>query len=52
MTLVFNFFELGAFIFAVFIANSIIEDGETNWLEGAQLLVAYGILVVAFFLHS
>ena len=51
MDLVFNLFELVAFIFAVFVTNAIIEDGETNWLEGVQLLVAYGILAVAFFLH-
>jgi Ca2+:H+ antiporter len=52
MDLVFNLFELVAFIFAVFVTNAIIEDGETNWLEGVQLLLAYGILAVAFFLHA
>jgi Ca2+:H+ antiporter len=52
MNLVFNPFELVAFVFAVFVTNAIIEDGETNWLEGVQLLAAYGILAVAFFLHS
>ena len=52
MNLVFNPFELVAFVFAVFVTNAIVEDGETNWLEGVQLLAAYGILAVAFFLHS
>jgi Ca2+:H+ antiporter len=52
MNLVFNFFELIAFIFAIFVTNAVIEDGETNWLEGVQLLVAYGILAIAFYLHA
>jgi Ca2+:H+ antiporter len=50
MSLVFGWFELGAFIFAVFVTNAITEDGETTWLEGIQLLVVYGILAIAFFL--
>jgi Ca2+:H+ antiporter len=52
MQLVFNTFELVAIIFAVFIANSVAEDGESNWFEGLQLLAAYAIMAVAFFLHS
>jgi Ca2+:H+ antiporter len=51
MSLVFNSFELIALVFAIFLTNSVIEDGETNWLEGLQLVVAYVILTVAFFLH-
>jgi len=51
MTLVFNFFEVMSIIFAVFITNTIIEDGESNWFEGLQLLVAYFIIAVAFFFH-
>jgi Ca2+:H+ antiporter len=51
MDLVFTLFELIALIFAVFVTNSVIEDGESNWLEGVQLLIAYIIMVVAFFLH-
>jgi len=51
MSLVFNTFELVAIVFSVFIVNSIIEDGESNWFEGIQLLMAYVIMAVAFFLH-
>lgn len=51
MSLVFNTFELSAIIFSVFIVNSIVEDGESNWFEGVQLLMAYAIIAVAFFLH-
>ena len=51
MNLVFNLFELVSMILAVVIVNFVVQDGETNWLEGIQLLVAYGIMAVAFFLH-
>jgi Ca2+:H+ antiporter len=51
MDLVFTLFELIALIFAVFVTNSVIEDGESNWLEGVQLLIAYIIMAAAFFLH-
>jgi Ca2+:H+ antiporter len=51
MNLVFDLFELVALVLSVFVANAVIEDGETNWLEGVQLLVAYVIMAVAFFLH-
>lgn len=51
MSLVFNMFELSAIIFSVFIVNSIVEDGESNWFEGVQLLMAYAIIAVAFFFH-
>jgi Ca2+:H+ antiporter len=52
MTLAFSTFELVVLVFAIFITNSVIEDGETNWLEGVQLVVAYAILAVAFFLYA
>jgi Ca2+:H+ antiporter len=51
MDLVFSFFELAAAIFAIFITNSVIEDGETNWLGGALLLIVYAVVAVAFFFH-
>ncbi len=49
LTLVFNQFELAALGAAVVIAALIALDGETNWLEGAQLLIVYAILALAFF---
>ncbi len=51
MSLVFNTFELVSIIFSVFIVNAIIEDGECNWFEGVQLVMAYIIIAVAFFFH-
>ncbi len=51
MNLIFNTFELVSVIFSVFVVNSIITDGESNWFEGAQLLMAYFIIAVAFYFH-
>lgn len=47
--MVFNAWELIALIAAVVLAIAISQDGETNWLEGAQLISVYVILAVAFF---
>jgi Ca2+:H+ antiporter len=49
MTLVFNSFELTALVAASLIAIFISIDGESNWLEGAELLALYAILGVAFY---
>jgi Ca2+:H+ antiporter len=51
MNLVFNDFELVAIILSVLIVNQVVSDGESNWLEGLQLIVAYSIIAAAFFLH-
>jgi Ca2+:H+ antiporter len=50
LSLLFNVYELGALAVAVGIATFIAQDGESNWLEGVQLLVVYAILGIAFFL--
>jgi Ca2+:H+ antiporter len=49
LTFLFNQFELLALVAAVGIAGLISLDGESNWLEGAQLLTVYLILALAFF---
>lgn len=51
MDLVFNTFELIAIFLSVLITNLVVEDGESNWFEGLQLLTAYAIIAVAFFFH-
>lgn len=51
MDLNFNPFELVAVVVAVFIANSISSDGESNWLEGSLLLATYAVVALAFFFH-
>jgi len=51
MNLDFNPFELLAISVAVFITNSISNDGRSNWLEGVLLLMAYLIIGSAFYFH-
>lgn len=50
MSIIFNEFELIALIVAVLIANRVSNDGESNWLEGLQLLAVYLIIAVSFFI--
>ena len=49
MDLVFSTFELVAVAVAVLSIAFIAHDGETNWMEGVQLLAVYTILALAFF---
>ena len=49
MTLVFNSYELAGLIGAALIAVLISVDGESNWLEGVQLLALYLMLGIAFY---
>lgn len=50
MSIVFNEFELIGLIVAVLIANRVSNDGESNWLEGVQLLAVYLIVAASFFI--
>jgi len=49
MNLVFTPLEIAAVAAAVGISSLIALDGETNWLEGALLVLVYAILAVSFF---
>jgi Ca2+:H+ antiporter len=49
MTLVFNSYELAGLIGAALIAVLISVDGESNWLEGVELVALYLMLGIAFF---
>lgn len=49
MNLEFTVPELFAVIASVYIAGRISADGESNWLEGVQLIAVYLILAVLFF---
>jgi Ca2+:H+ antiporter len=51
MDLIFNPFELVSILLSIIIVNLVIEDGESNWLEGVQLMIAYLIIAIAFFIH-
>jgi Ca2+:H+ antiporter len=49
MDLVFQPLEIAAVAAAVAISALIALDGESNWLEGALLVIVYAILAVSFF---
>ena len=49
MDLVFTPAEVLAVFLAVLITGQVASDGESNWLEGVQLLAVYLILAVVFY---
>ena len=50
LQLIFNEVEVLALAAGVLITALVSEDGESNWLEGAELLAIYVMLALAFFL--
>ncbi|MBF6599182.1 MAG: calcium/proton exchanger [Dehalococcoidia bacterium] len=48
LQLEFNQYELASLIAAVAIASFVSFDGESNWVEGAQLLAVYVVLGLGF----
>ena len=49
MDLVFSPPEVLAVVVAVIIGGQIASDGESNWLEGVQLLAVYAVLAMVFY---
>ena len=49
MTFVFTTFEVAAVALSTFLVFMISIDGRSNWLEGAQLVGAYGIMAISFY---
>ena len=49
MTLLFNSFEIAAIALSVLAAAMVVVDGESNWVEGLQLMSVYLILALAFY---
>ncbi len=49
LTLFFSLFEVAALTLAVLSATLVSVDGESNWLEGAQLLAVYLIAALGFY---
>jgi Ca2+:H+ antiporter len=49
MTLLFNAFEITAIALSVLATALVVTDGESNWVEGLQLLAVYLILALAFY---
>lgn len=50
MSIVFKPIEIFLIASSVFIANHIVKNGKTNWLEGLKLLSIYTIISVGFFI--
>lgn len=49
MNLIFTTFEVVSVVLAVLAVNLIVADGESNWMEGIQLLAVYLIIGMAFY---
>jgi len=49
MNLLFSEFEVMAVALSVGIVSLVAMDGESNWMEGVQLLAVYVILAIAFY---
>lgn len=50
MQLVFSPLEIAGIALAIITLQMIVNDGETVWFEGAELIAAYTILGIAFYL--
>ncbi len=49
MSLLFNAFEIAAIALSVLATSLVVADGESNWVEGLQLVAVYLILALAFY---
>jgi Ca2+:H+ antiporter len=49
MSLLFNAFEITAIALSVLATVIVVVDGESNWVEGLQLVAVYLILALAFY---
>jgi Ca2+:H+ antiporter len=49
MSLLFNAFEIAAIALSVMSTQMAVTDGESNWVEGLQLMSVYLILGLAFY---
>ncbi len=49
MDLIFTTLEIVSVGLAVWIVTMIAHDGESNWMEGVQLLAVYLILAITFY---
>jgi Ca2+:H+ antiporter len=51
MTLHFQGFETMIFFISVLIVNYLIQDGKSNYLEGAMCIAIYAIIALAFYIY-
>lgn len=52
MTLAFSNVSVVVLAFSILIVIGVVQDGESNWLEGVMLMVAYGIIAAVFWFDS
>lgn len=48
MSLAFSHVSVVVLTFSILIVIGVVQDGESNWLEGVMLMVAYFIIAVVF----
>ncbi|KAF2674010.1 Calcium/proton exchanger [Microthyrium microscopicum] len=51
MTLNFHGFETVVFFISILVVNYLIQDGKSNYLEGAMCIGTYAIIAIAFFVY-
>lgn len=51
MSLYFHTFESILLFVSVYLAGMVLEDGESNWLEGALLIALYAIIAIAYLFY-
>ena len=49
MSLIFNPFEITSIALSVLATSMVVGDGESNWVEGLQLISVYAIIALAFY---
>jgi Ca2+:H+ antiporter len=49
MTLEFSLPEIASIVLSIWIVGQICGDGESNWLEGVQLISVYLIIGILFY---
>ncbi|KAK0658909.1 putative vacuolar calcium ion transporter [Cercophora samala] len=47
MDLNFEIFMIGLLVLSILVISNFLRDGESNWLEGALLVIVYGITAIA-----
>merc|ERR1712066_1027416 len=52
MSLDFHGFQLLVLMLAVFLVQTMLQDGRSNWMEGLMLIVTYFILALLFFFEG
>ncbi|QDT35837.1 calcium/proton exchanger [Stratiformator vulcanicus] len=51
MSLTFSLFEIASLGAAVLVSSAALNDGESNWIEGAMFLAVYLFFAVVFWFH-